>query len=217
MDGPALHFTCYDSEEATSRYSPTEGCNRVGYVWRRLYKAGNQLKEDTDYSSIRYVYPAFRLAEMYLAYAEACNEKTNREVNEAIAAIDKVRARSGLKGLRDAYPEIDFDGGGGTIGGVTRNGKEWLRWMIRQEKMAEFAFEGSQRHYDAIRTMIAEKEYNVENWTLHVTADNYEDSYRRVSDDYIGGRSLFKKRDYLFPFGSKQLSEMTNVTQNPGG
>ena len=88
--------------------------------------------------------------------------------------------------------------------------------MIRQEKMAEFAFEGSQRHYDAVRTMIAEKEYNVENWTLHVTADNYIDSYKRVSDDYIGGRSVFKKRDYLFPFGSKQLSEMTNFTQNPG-
>ena len=216
MDGPALHFTCYDNEECTSRYSPTEGCNRVGYVWRRLYKAGNQLKEDTDYSSIRYVYPAFRLAEMYFAYAEACNEKTVREVSNAIAAVDAVRARAGLNGLREAYPEIDFDGAGGTIGGITRNGKEWLRWMIRQEKMAEFAFEGSQRHYDAIRTLIAEKEYNVENWTLHVTADNYTDSYKRVNTDYIGGRSVFKQRDYLFPFGSKQLSEMTNFTQNPG-
>ena len=215
MDGPSLRFTCYDAEECTSRYSPTEGCNRVGFVWRRLYKAGNQLKEDTDYSSIRYVYPAFRLAEVYLGYAEACNEKSVRDVSEAIAYIDKVRARAGLNGLREAYPEIDFEGGGGTIGGVTRSGKEWLRWMIRQEKMAEFAFEGSQRHYDALRTMIAEKEYNVENWTLHVTADNYEDSYKRVSDDYIGGRSVFKKRDYLFPFGSKQLSEMTNLTQNP--
>ena len=217
LDGDSsLRFTCYDNEECTSRYSPTEGCNRVGFVWRRLYKAGNQLKLNTDYSSIHYVYPAFRLAEMYFAYAEACNEKTVREVSEAIAAVDAVRARAGLCGLREAYPEIDFDGAGGTIGGVTRSGKEWLRWMIRQEKMAEFAFEGSQRHYDAIRTMIAEKEYNVENWTLHVTADNYEDSYKRVSDDYIGGRSLFKKRDYLFPFGSKQLSEMTNFTQNPG-
>ena len=217
LDGDSsLRFTCYDNEECTSRYSPTEGCNRVGFVWRRLYKAGNQLKLNTDYSSIHYVYPAFRLAEMYFAYAEACNEKTVREVSEAIAAVDAVRARAGLCGLREAYPEIDFDGAGGTIGGVTRSGKEWLRWMIRQEKMAEFAFEGSQRHYDAIRTMIAEKEYNVENWTLYVTADNYEDSYKRVSDDYIGGRSLFKKRDYLFPFGSKQLSEMTNFTQNPG-
>ena len=211
-----FRFTCYDNEECTSRYSPTDGCNRVGYTWRRLYKAGNQLKEVTDYTSISYVFPAFRMAEIYLAYAEACNEKPERDVDAAIAAIDLVRARAGLNGLKDAYPEIDFAGAGGTIETVTRSGQDWLRWIIRQERMCEFAFEGSQRHYDAMRNMLAEKDYNVENWTLHVTADNYEDSYERVSDDYIGGRSLFRKRDYLFPFGSAQLSEMTNFTQNPG-
>ena len=216
MDGSPLRFTCFSNTECTSPYSATEGCNRVGYTWRRLYKAGNQLKENTDYSSIRYVFPAFRLAEVYLSYAEACNEKTTRDADEAILYIDKVRARSGLKGLKEAYPEIDFSGAGGTIGGVTRSGQEWLRWMIRQEKMCEFAFEGSQRHYDAMRTMIALKEYNVENWTLHLTADNYEDSWTRVCDDYIGGRSVFQNRDYLFPFGSAQLAEMTNFTQNPG-
>ena len=216
MDNEALRFTCWDNPDCTSPYSATEGCNRVGYVWRRLYKAGNQLKEDTVYISIRYLFPAFRLAEVYLSYAEACNEMEARDAAEAIRYVDLVRARSGLRGLQEAYPEIDFAGGGGTIGTVTRTGKEWLRWMIRQEKLCEFAFEGSQRHYDAIRTMTAEKEYNMENWTLHVTADNYEDSYERVSDDYIGGRSLFRQRDYLFPFGSAQLAEMTNFTQNPG-
>ena len=217
MDGKPLRFTCYNNAtECTSPYSATEGCNRVGYTWRRLYKAGNQLKENTDYSSIRYVFPAFRMAEVYLSYAEACNEKAVRDVDEAIRYVDMVRARAGLKGLREAYPEIDFSGGGGTIGGITRSGQEWLRWMIRQEKMCEFAFEGSQRHYDAIRTMIALKEYNVENWTLHLTADNYEDSWERVSDDYIGGRSVFQNRDYLFPFGSAQLAEMTHFTQNLG-
>lgn len=211
-----IQFTCWDDPNCTSPYSATEGCNRVGYVWRRLYKAGNNLKENTDYNSIRYVYPAFRLAEVYLTLAEACNEMQSRNATEAITYIDKVRARAGLPGLAEAYPDIDFTGNGGTICGVTRTGQEWLRWVIRQEKMCEFAFEGSQRHYDAIRTMIAEKEYNMENWTLHVTADNYEDSYTRVSDDYIGGRSVFKKRDYLFPIGSAQLAEMTNFTQNPG-
>ena len=216
MDGAPLRFTCYNNADCTSPYSATEGCNRVGFVWRRLYRAGNQLKEDTDYSSIRYVFPAFRLAEVYLTYAEACNEMTSRNADEAIRYIDMVRARSGLCSILVAYPEIDFSGAGGTIGSVTKSGQEWLRWIIRQERMCEFAFEGSQRHYDAIRTLSAEKEYNVENWTLHLTADNYEDSYTRVSYDYIGGRSKFQQRDYLFPFGSKQLAEMTNFTQNKG-
>jgi len=154
---------------------------------------------------------------VYLIYAEACNEKTSRDAEEAIRYIDMVRARSGLNGLHEAYPEIDFGNADGvtTISGVSRTGREWLRWFILQERMCEFAFEG-QRHYDMIRWLKAEEEYNTENWTLHITAPTYEESYERVSDDYIGGRGVFQSRDYLFPMSTNQLSEMTNYTQNPG-
>ena len=216
--GGPVRYTIYDSTEATEQYSATGACNRVGYVWRRLYKAGNPLKDLTaDYQSQRYIYPAFRLAEVYLTYAEACNEKTAREADQAIYYLDQVRDRAGLNGIREAYPDIDFDAADAvsTVSGVSKTGREWLRWMILQEKMCEFAFEG-QRHYDMMRWMNAMEEYNTENWTLHITADNYEDSYQRVSDDYIGGRSVFQNRDYLFPLGSAQISEMTNFTQNPG-
>ena len=216
--GGPLRFTCYNNAECTSRYSETDACNRVGYVWRRLYRAGNPLKDLTaDYQSMRYIYPAFRLAEMYLTYAEACNERTARNVADAIRYLDLVRDRAGLCGIREAYPDIDFNSADGTstVGGVTRTGREWLRWMILQEKMCEFAMEG-QRHYDALRWMIAKEEYNCGNWTLHVTADNYEDSYTRVDTDYIGGRSRFEDRDYLFPVSYTQMSEMTHYTQNPG-
>ena len=216
--GGPVRFTCYNSGEATAPYSATDACNRVGYVWRRLYKANNPLKNlAADYQSVRYIYPAFRLAEVYLIYAEACNEKTSRDAEEAIRYIDMVRARSGLNGLHEAYPEIDFGNADGvtTISGVSRTGREWLRWFILQERMCEFAFEG-QRHYDMIRWLKAEEEYNTENWTLHITAPTYEESYERVSDDYIGGRGVFQSRDYLFPMSTNQLSEMTNYTQNPG-
>ena len=216
--GGPMKFTCFNSPAATSPYSETEACNRVGYVWRRLYKAGNPLKDLTaDYQSMSYVYPAFRLAEVYLSYAEALNERTARDAAKAIEYIDKVRERSGLPGLLTSYPDIDLMNAEGTstVGEVTRTGREWLRWIILQERMCEFAMEG-QRHYDMMRWMKAMEEYNVENWTLHVTADNYEDSYERVSTDYIGGRSKFAERDYLFPVGSPQISQMTSFTQNPG-
>ena len=216
--GGPMKFTCFNGPAATSPYSETEACNRVGYVWRRLYKANNPLKDLTaDYQSMHYVYPAFRLAEVYLSYAEAQNERTARDAAKAIEYIDKVRERSGLPGLQTSYPDIDFMSADGTstVGEVTRTGREWLRWIILQERMCEFAMEG-QRHYDMLRWMKALEEYNVENWTLHVTADNYEDSYERVSTDYIGGRSKFSERDYLFPIGSPQIAQMTSFTQNPG-
>ena len=215
--GGPVRYTTYNSTEATEPWSATDACNRVGYVWRRLYKANNPLKDLTaDYQSVRYIYPAFRLAEVYLTYAEACNEKTTREADQAIFYLDKVRERAGLKGIRAAYPDLDFDSAeaSSTVSGVTRTGREWLRWLILQEKMCEFAFEG-QRHYDMLRWMKAVEEYNTENWTLHTTATSYEEAYERVSDDYIGGRPVFQTRDYLFPLGSAQLSEMTNFTQNP--
>ena len=214
---PSMLFTCYNSDQATVKWMSEGQVNRVGYCWRRLYKAGNPLDIAGDFNTIRYVYPAFRLAEVYFNYAEACNEKPNREAAEAVKYIDMIRARSGLNPLAEAYPEIDFEDAEGitTIGGVSRTGKEWLRWIIFQEKMVEMCFEG-QRHYDMNRWMMAKEEYNTENWTLHVKSDNYEDSYRRVSDDYMGGRARFTDRDYLFPFSSKQLAEMTNFTQNPG-
>ena len=215
--GPPQLFTCYNSDAATVKWMSEGQVNRVGYAWRRLYKAGNPLKTGADYNTIRYVYPAFRLAEVYFTYAEACNEKSARDADEAIFFIDKVRARSGLPGLRTSYPEIAFENGDATttIGEVTRTNKEWLRWIISQEKMVEMSMEG-QRHYDAVRRMTALDEYPCENWTLHVRANNYEDSYQRVSDDYMGGHPTFRTRDYLFPISSTQLSEMTSFTQNPG-
>ena len=217
--GGPLRFTCYDNPQCTSRYDETGACNRVGYVWRRLYQAGNPLKDLTaNYQSMNYVFPAFRLAEIYLTYAEALNEKTERDAATAIYYVDAVRERAGLCGLVEAYPEINFSSAEAvsTVAGVSKTGREWLRWMILQEKMCEFAMEGGQRHYDAIRWMIAKEEYNSWNGTLHVKADNYEDSYTRVNDDYIGGPSVFSERDYLFPIGYAQMSQMPQFTQNYG-
>ena len=217
--GSAKLFTCYNSDQATVKWMSEGQVNRVGYAWRRLYKANNPLHVASDYNSIRYVYPAFRLAEIYFNYAEACNEKPERDASEALHYLNLIRARSGLKSLQDAYPEItNWEGDGAaevSIGGVSRTVKEWLRWFILQEKMVEMCFEG-QRHYDAVRWMIAKEQYNMENWTLHVKATTYEESWERVSTDYMGGRSNFQDRDYLFPFSTDQLSEMTTFTQNPG-
>ena len=81
--------------------------------------------------------------------------------------------------------------------------------------MVEFGME-AMRHYDATRWMIAKSEYPSANWTLNLSASNYEDSYKRVSTDFVGDPATFSDRDYLFPISSQQLAEMTNMTQNYG-
>lgn len=194
-------LTCYNNAECTSRWSSNDGL-KVGFAWRKYYRPDILFNTFEDYKAIKHVYPALRLAEIYLSYAEACNEKTARDEAKAFEYLNKVRNRVGLKNIEEAYPEI-------------KGNKELLRWCIQKERMVEFALE-AMRHYDATRWMVAKSEYPADNWTLHLSADNYEESYKRVSTDYLGDPAVFEDRDYLFPISSLQLAEMTNLTQNYG-
>lgn len=195
-------FTCYNNAECTSAWSASGQCIRVGYAWRRLYKANTTLKEQSEFKAIRYVYPAFRMAEVYLSYAEACNEKPQRDEASALEYLNKVRNRVGLNNIEEAYPEI-------------KGNQQLLRWCIQKERMVEFGME-SMRHYDACRWMVAKDEYPGDNWTLHVSANTYEESYERSNTDFTGSPTVFRDLDYLFPISANQLAEMTNMTQNYG-
>lgn len=196
-------YTTYNSDECSSPYNTTAGqyC-RVGYAWRKNYPADTPLETANDYKTLNAVYPEIRLAEVYLNYAEACNEKPDRDEASAIEYLNKVRNRSGLNNVQIAYPE------------VTGN-KELLRWIIQRERMIEFAME-PMRHYDACRWMIAKDEYPADNWTLMCSAETYEESYNRVTDEFVGDPATFSDRDYLYPISAKWLAEMTNLTQNYG-
>ena len=195
-------FITFDGDESSSRYDISAGSCRTGYAWRKNYPADTPINVKTDYTSLKAVWPEIRLAEIYLSYAEACNEKPNRDEQAAIEYLNKVRNRSGLKNVQEAYPEV-------------LGNQELLRWIIQRERMIEFAME-PMRHYDACRWMIAKDEYPCANWTLNVSANTYEKSYTRVDDDFIGDPAVFTDRDYLYPISARWLSEMVNLTQNYG-
>ncbi|WP_290535759.1 RagB/SusD family nutrient uptake outer membrane protein [Alistipes sp.] len=203
-------FTCYskkndEDKDVTSPYSASGSCIRVGYAWRRAYPAGFWFDADTQYTTlqaIKWIYPAFRMAEIYLNYAEACNEKPQRDAAAACEYLNKVRNRAGLNNIEEAYPGIEND-------------KELLRWCIQRERMVEFSFE-AQRHYDACRWMIAKEEYPGENYSLNLVATDYEESYKRVCDEIDLAPNVFRDKDYLCPIYSGTLAEMTNMTQNLG-
>ena len=213
-------WTSYKSNSATVPVEKLESAalNWVGYACRRWYKANTAFATGADFTGAqRYVYPTFRLAEIYLSYAEACNEKADRDVDEAITYLDKVRSRSGLNSIRDAYSEINFNNADATstIAGVTKTNKEWLRWFILQERWCEFGME-AMRHYDMCRWLRAEDEYPAAAWTLNMASETYEGVYERVNDVMPMDNADFHYRDYFYPIISTQLAEMVNFTQNPG-
>lgn len=83
-------------ENANSTATET-GVYATGFGLYKFYKegkgslAGNYLE-----------WPYLRLAEVYLIYAEALLK--NNRLADAIAQVDKVRARVGLKGLVESNP-----------------------------------------------------------------------------------------------------------------
>ncbi len=197
-------MTMYQSKEATCPWTAGTSCNYVGYVFARLLPTDNNFADGAAYTSAKAIFPTFRMAEIYLNYAEALNEQPARDGAGACAALNQVRNRVGLPNIEVSYPGIEGD-------------QELLRWCIQQERMVEFAWE-AHRHYDACRWMIAKEEYPSANWTLHLSADNYETSYERVDTDhpYASRPAVFSDKDYLFPISSDELKEMVNYTQNYG-
>ncbi|QRY58620.1 RagB/SusD family nutrient uptake outer membrane protein [Sphingobacterium siyangense] len=182
----------------TSTYTKTGDCVKSGYLWRRMSDPTNDI-ESGNWG--QFAWPFYRLAEIYLNYAEACNEKPNRNETEALKYVNLVRQRSGLNKLEEAYPEV-------------LGNKELLRGLLRKERMVEMAFEG--HRYPDLRTwMIAEQEMNEPYYTRNVAATTYEASWERTKDVFPGKR-VFQAKHYFFPIHQQQLSEMVNMTQNYG-
>lgn len=188
--------TFYDG--GTSSYLSSGDCVKSGYLWRRMSDPDNNIEEN-KWGSI--CWPTYRLAEIYLNYAEACNEKSSRDEAEALKYINKVRNRSGLNNIEDAYPEVKGD-------------KIMLRELILKERMVELAFEGH-RFYDIRTWMIASKEFNGPYYTRNVLSKTYEGSWTRTDQVFNYGM-VFENKHYFFPIHDDQRKEMIHLTQNYG-
>lgn len=196
-------FSSYNSDECSSRYC-TSGSqhSRTGYAWRKNYTPETSLESLSDYTQLKSVYPEFRLAEVYLSYAEACNEKADRDEQEALRYLNKVRNRVGLNDIEEAYPEVAGD-------------KELLRALIRNERRVEFAMEPLS-FYDSCRWMTAKETFPSANWTLKCSAATYEESYERVCDEVALPPAVFEDKDYFYPISFTWLQQTVNFTQNYG-
>lgn len=83
-------------------------------------------------------WPFLRLAEIYLSYAEALNEYNGSPNAQAYDAVDKVRARVNLPGLKKGLGQKEF------------------REALLRERACEFGYE-EVRFFDLIRWKL----YNV--------------------------------------------------------
>lgn len=137
----------------------------------------------------------FRLAELYLNYAEALNELSG-PVKEAYDAVHIIRSRSGMP---------DFPAG------LT---KDQFRTKLRNERAIELAFDGH-RVWDERRWLISDTEGLMKGnmWGMKIYAIPESNELRY--EPYVFSVRTFYPRMYLHPFRQSEIDK-GYLIQNPG-
>lgn len=172
------------------------------------------------------LWPYLRLSELYLIYAEALAQ--NGHFDEAVEQVNKVRARVGMRGLRECQPNRNF------------NDKNMLIEAIMDERACELGFEET-RFFDMIRYRRADLfGQQLHGLKIHRQKDeiNYDFSYSDKQPGQDGyeatqprhftytkfplnniARVWWKEFDpkwYLSAFPPTEINKGYGLTQNPG-
>jgi hypothetical protein len=185
----------------------TDNINQTGYWIKKLvnWKWAFTALTGSAATSENYPWPLFRLADLYLLYAEALNESEGPAATDIFKYVDLVRARAGLKGVKESWANYSSSPD-------KPNSKDGLRAILHQERLIEMAFEGS-RLWDLKRWKEAAVELNksISGWDR--TQANAGDYYRVVN--YFN-QKFVAPRDYFWPIREYSISVNPNLVQNLG-
>lgn len=190
--------------EVSGGDSPFDKYSSTGYLCKKLIHYLSSLSENANtFSQYRYAFPIIRLADLYLMYAEVLNE-VGGPSEEAYLYIDKVRERTGLKGVVESWAEYSTQPEKPTT-------KDGLRAIIQQERMNELAFEGV-RFWDLKRWKLAEKYMNQPIRGLNIYGKTTADYYKET----VVYQLKYEKKDYLWPIKQSVLLNNKRLVQNEG-
>lgn len=202
-DFPSNVKFCDFFGKAISGRSSAENFSITGYSVKKMHSFKNaQTISNSSYEY--YPFPILRLANLYLMYAEALNEFSGPTA-EVYTYLDLVRARAGLKGVKESWLNYSNKPN-------KPDTKEGLRQIIHQERTIELAFEGK-RFWDIRRW----KEIDVLNdqprgW--NVFGDNIDDFYKVTLVAQVPVK--FTVKDYFWPIKESDLTVNKNLLQNYG-
>lgn len=176
-----------------------------GYFGKKWVHPKTSYTASTNqFNPVRYAFPELRLAELYLAYAEADFELDGQLSNEGMEYLNKIRTRAGIPTVQDSWA---------LVGGVP-NGEK-MRELIRRERLIETAME-TKRYFDLRRWKIAHIELNKPEYAWNVYGTTKSTFYQRVVMDESGKRGFTSPRNYLLPIHIQDVNTNKNLVQNPG-
>jgi hypothetical protein len=176
----------------------------TGYGVKKMYSLTAVQSENSTSPGDYFPFPIFRLADLYLMYAEALNEAEG-PVDSVFYFIDKIRNRAGLHDLKycwDTYTRLP----------KYYNDQNNMREIIRQERAIELAFEGK-RFWD-LRRWRKISEFNTTPMGWNVFGENKEDFYTLTN--VATKPSNLTIKDYFWPIRESNLYVNKNLKQNYG-
>jgi len=188
--------------------------NWTGYFAKKFVPLNAQWTVTNTLSCTSYPWPIMRLSDLYLLLAEAINEAEGPDgpnSAEMFDYINRVRARAGLKGVKESWDAYAISPKYKTPDGMQQ--------IIRQERMIELSFEG-QRFWDIRRWKTAPDLYRtpVEGWFMNVS--NIDGTESETSRIFYTPQFLLQQtfgiRDYFWPIKSSDIDVNPNLVQNIG-
>lgn len=180
-----------------------ERYNSTSFYIKKLYNY-QSVFSGTTFIEKRWDIPIFRLADLYLLYAEALNETLDAPTAEVNNYVDMIRARAGLKSVAESWSTY-------SIYPQKYLTKEGMRNIIHRERNIELMFE-CQHFYDMRRWKEAVQNFSqpVKGWSIHETDPKafYQVSTIKLID--------YNLRDVFWPISQGELSINKNLVQNPG-
>ncbi|HZH67506.1 MAG TPA: RagB/SusD family nutrient uptake outer membrane protein [Flavisolibacter sp.] len=170
---------------------PIPNATKTGYYLRKYVAEGTNLTNNTGSAIHSWIY--FRLAEIYLNYAEALNEYAPGNADIKIN-VDRVRTRTGV-----AMPPMPA------------GSQSEIRQRIRNERRVELAFE-DHRAWDTRRWMTAPAILGASVRGVNITKTG---ATTFTYAPFVLEPRAFEAKMYLFPIPQTDLNIAKGLKQNP--
>lgn len=172
-----------------------------GYLNKKGVDPNNRVATNGT-SFTRYPWPIIRLADLYLAYAEACIEVgTQTDLTNAKAYINRVRTRAGIPTIETSWA------------GIATLDQAKLRQIVRQERMVELYLE-NQNFWDMRRWLMAEDAFGKKVQGLNIATDDINEFAKITEIEYE--RKFSAPAQYLMPIPSDDINRDPQLVNNPG-
>lgn len=200
-----IYVQCKQGQSAANQIA--NSWNETGIWPKKLVHFKSVVGQTSGFTKITYPFPVMRLGNLYLLYAEALNEAKKEEgtvPEDCYTYIDKVRARAGLKGVKDSWRLYANDAN-------KPNTYEGFQTIVRKERMIELALEG-QRFWDIRRWNLANQYFNksLQGWDINQSETN---EYYKLNTYFIRN---YEDRENLWPLKDYDCIVNPKLVQNPG-